>query len=94
MYYLDLLKKMLADMDKAPACYQATRYWKVLIPSIVSDLQHYGFENFKCTPSANKFWIGVEDPSIGLLHYSTFLYHDSEVTIMQKQKSSKMATAK
>lgn len=78
MYYLDLLKKMLSDMETAPTIYQPTNFWKALIPPIVKDIEQYGFENFKRTPSSNEYWVGIEIPALAVQHYVTFLYHDND----------------
>jgi hypothetical protein len=76
--YVELLHTMLDDMQKAPACYQPTNYWKDLVPLITKDLEVYGFENFRMTESAKNIWVGVGNMDYNLKEYLLWLTHDND----------------
>lgn len=50
--YRDLLTSMLADMETADPLYQPTYYWRLCSQRLIDDLDEYGLERFRASPSA------------------------------------------
>lgn len=72
----EILKQMLRDMEAAPSCFQPTQFWKSVIPSIVKDIETFGFENFRNTSSAGRIWVEVGNLELVQEDYDTFLTYD------------------
>jgi putative sugar O-methyltransferase len=54
---LDLLHRMLEDMDEAPELYRATTFWRRCADEIVSDFERLGPESFRRHPSALRYYV-------------------------------------
>ncbi len=50
--YRELLTSMLADMEAADPLYQPTYYWRLCSQRLIDDLDEYGLERFRASPSA------------------------------------------
>ena len=50
--YTDLLHTMLNDMEAADSQYKPTYYWRLCSQRLIDDLDEYGLERFRASPSA------------------------------------------